>query len=111
MTSDTPSRPPAEYSLPAIARHPVLKQVALSDEVDSTLLQGHSQPAALHVEDRFQVCIGRHSLDIIWNHIHIVRKDQPTRLHERQKLVQIIDVAALVGVDECNVDWPFHLRH
>src|SRR6266446_3485228 len=105
MTSDTPSRPPAEHSLPAIV------QVALSEEVDSTLLKGHSQPAALHVEDRFQVCIGRHSLDIIWNHIHIVCKDQPTRLHERQKLVQIIDVAALVGVDECKVDWPFHLRH
>ena len=41
----------------------------------STLFEGHSQPAALPIEDRFQVSTGRYRLDIIRNHVDIVCED------------------------------------
>jgi hypothetical protein len=41
----------------------------------STLLEGHSQPCALHIEDRFQVSPGRYRLEVIRNHVDIVCED------------------------------------
>jgi predicted nucleic acid-binding protein len=72
--------------------------------VTSALLESHGQPGALRIKNRLQVCTAHYLLDVIGNHIHIVRENQPTRTHERQKFIQVIDVAAFVGVDERNVD-------
>jgi hypothetical protein len=84
----------------AIARHLALKQFAVSEEVDSTLLQGHSQPAVLHVEDRFQFCTGRHSLDIIRNHVQAHRLPglsvEPSKAETENPRIGTTDVHNLV---------------
>jgi hypothetical protein len=65
----------------------------------SALFQGDAHPLALRVEDRIEIRIPRDGRHLVGGHVYVVGQDQAARPDQRQKLVRVIDVALLVGVD------------
>lgn len=64
----------------------------------SLLLQRNRHPAVYY---RFQIRIGCdrfHKLGIGHARVDVVRDDHPARTQERQKLIQVVDIAFLVSV-------------
>ena len=80
-------------------------------------LKRHADPGPLFVKDCFQVRIGGDRRDVVLDilpataHIDVVGQNQAPGTHEWQQLVEVIDVAFLVRVNENDVDLLFELRN
>src|ERR1039458_7485358 len=77
--------------------------------ISSALLQGNRKAIAFEVERSFEIGVGGDKLDVVRHRVHVVGQKEATGTYQGQHLLQVVDIARLLGIDESCVDGAFHL--
>src|ERR1019366_3122992 len=78
-------------------------------EILSAGIYNNSKAIAFQVERSFEIGVGGDKLDVIRHRVHVVGQKEATGTHQGQHLLQVVDIARLLGIDESCVHGAFHL--